>query len=135
MIRRPPRSTLFPYTTLFRSNTTETMPTLAQLNQAGQGDLAAAISRHGGIGAVAQRLGLQLSSSSRPNGYWNDFSHVEQELRSFIEGQGTIGIMPTAAQLENAGYGNLLHGIAKHGGVAAVPQRLGLQLTSTAKPI
>src|SRR5258708_8801955 len=69
MIRRPPRSTLFPYTTLFRSNTTETMPTLAQLNQAGQGDLAAAISRHGGIGAVAQRLGLQLSSSSRPNGY------------------------------------------------------------------
>src|SRR3712207_7735342 len=26
MIRRPPRSTLFPYTTLFRSNTTLTIP-------------------------------------------------------------------------------------------------------------
>src|SRR5688572_32286386 len=26
MIRRPPRSTLFPYTTLFRSNTTATPP-------------------------------------------------------------------------------------------------------------
>jgi hypothetical protein len=119
---------------LATSHATKTMPTLAQLNQAGQGDLAAAISRHGGIGTVAQRLGLQLSSSSRPNGYWNDFSHVEQELRSFIEGQGTIGIMPTAVQLENAGYGNLLHGIAKHGGVMAVALRLGLQLPSTSKP-
>jgi Hypothetical methyltransferase/SNF2-related domain len=119
---------------LATSHTDGTMPTLTQLNHAGQGDLAAAISRHGGIGDVAQRLGLQLSSFSRPSGYWNDFSHVEQELRSFIEGQGTIGIMPTAAQLENAGYGNLLHGIAKHGGLTRVAQRLGLQLSSTAKP-
>src|SRR5438477_8170500 len=28
MIRRPPRSTLFPYTTLFRSGLTESVPTL-----------------------------------------------------------------------------------------------------------
>ena len=119
---------------LITSNTTETMPTLTELNQAGQGDLAAAISRHGGIGAVAQRMGLQLGSSSHPNGYWNEFSHVELELRSFIEEQGTSGIMPTAVQLENAGYGNLLHGIAKHGGVTALARRLGLRLSSTAKP-
>jgi SAM-dependent methyltransferase len=119
---------------LITSHTSGTMPTLAQLNQAGQGDLAAAISRHGGIGAVAHSLDLQLGSSNRPNGYWNDFSHVEQELRSFIEEQGTSGIMPTAAQLEDAGYGNLLHGIAKHGGMAAIARRLGLQLSSTAKP-
>ena len=118
---------------LITSHTTETMPTLTQLNQAGQGDLAAAISRHGGIRAVAQRLGLQLSSSSRPNGYWNDFSHVEEELLSFIEGKGNCGVMPTAAQLANSGHGNLLKGIVKHGGVAAVAQRLELQLSSTAK--
>jgi hypothetical protein len=119
---------------LITSSTPETMPTLAQLKQAGQGDLVTAIAKHGGVGAVAQRLGLQLGSFSRPNGYWNDFSHVEQELRSFIEEQGNIGVMPTGAQLEDAGYGNLLHGIAKHGGLLAVAQRLGLKVSSNAKP-
>lgn len=119
---------------LITSHNPRKMPTLAQLKQAGQGDLVSAIAKHGGIGAVAQRLGLQLSSSSRPDGYWNDFSHVEQELRSFIEEQGNAGIMPTTAQLEDAGYGNLLHGIIKHGGFPAVAQRLGLKLSSTAKP-
>src|SRR3712207_8005892 len=29
MIRRPPRSTLFPYTTLFRSNTTSNLPEIS----------------------------------------------------------------------------------------------------------
>src|SRR3712207_9326184 len=38
MIRRPPRSTLFPYTTLFRSHKTETPDMLeAALNYVGQG--------------------------------------------------------------------------------------------------
>lgn len=119
---------------LITSPTPETMPTLTQLKQAGQGDLVTAIAKYGGAGAVAQRLGLQLSSFSRPNGYWNDFSHVEQELQSFIEEQGNSGVMPTGAQLENAGYGNLLHGIAKHGGIYAVAQSLGLKISSTAKP-
>src|SRR2546426_8364608 len=34
MIRRPPRSTLFPYTTLFRSDTNTTAPTYAPPNTA-----------------------------------------------------------------------------------------------------
>lgn len=119
---------------LITSSTPETMPTLAQLKHAGQGDLVAAIAKHGGVGAVAQRLGLQLSSSSRPNGYWNDFTHVEEELRSFIHEQGTPGVMPTGAQLRDAGYGNLLSGIIKHGGIATIAQRLELKLSSTAKP-
>src|SRR5260370_23829037 len=32
MIRRPPRSTLFPYTTLFRSNSIPALPTFDQYN-------------------------------------------------------------------------------------------------------
>src|SRR5256885_5781591 len=32
MIRRPPRSTLFPYTTLFRSETAERRPILERIN-------------------------------------------------------------------------------------------------------
>ncbi len=119
---------------LATSHNPKKMPTLAQLKQSGQGDLVSAIAKHGGIGVVAQRLGLQLSSSSRPDGYWSDFSHVRAELRSFIEEQGNIGIMPTTAQLEDAGYGNLLHGIIKHGGLVVVAQRLGLKNSSTVKP-
>ncbi len=119
---------------LTTSHNPRKMPTLAQLKQAGQGDLVAAIARHGGIGAVAQCLDLQLSSSDHPVGYWNDFSHVEEELRSFIHKQGTPGTMPTGAQLRDAGYGSLLKGIVKHGGIAATAQRLGLKLVSTAKP-
>src|SRR2546426_3645503 len=48
MIRRPPRSTLFPYTTLFRSLLTRALPAQAigqgfELERAGQYDQAAAI--------------------------------------------------------------------------------------------
>src|SRR3712207_8296154 len=45
MIRRPPRSTLFPYTTLFRSTLDEPGPDLV-LIQIGVGALAAAVVRH-----------------------------------------------------------------------------------------
>src|SRR3712207_9237416 len=37
MIRRPPRSTLFPYTTLFRSPTTRTTPTSARWRSSSAG--------------------------------------------------------------------------------------------------
>src|SRR2546427_12360938 len=36
MIRRPPRSTLFPYTTLFRSRHAEVLPLFSRLSQAEQ---------------------------------------------------------------------------------------------------
>src|SRR3712207_8688963 len=44
MIRRPPRSTLFPYTTLFRSSTEELAGSLAELGLAAE-------SYHGGMRA------------------------------------------------------------------------------------
>src|SRR2546427_11307459 len=40
MIRRPPRSTLFPYTTLFRSQTRKVGTVLCTLEEHGQADLA-----------------------------------------------------------------------------------------------
>src|SRR3712207_8112379 len=42
MIRRPPRSTLFPYTTLFRSGAGPTRPEVEQRLDAGRGAAAAA---------------------------------------------------------------------------------------------
>src|SRR2546426_3884653 len=48
MIRRPPRSTLFPYTTLFRSHDLEMLHAML--------DPLAAAEHHGGRGAHAQRM-------------------------------------------------------------------------------
>src|SRR5256885_4247779 len=39
MIRRPPRSTLFPYTTLFRSNSPNSAPVMAATTRSGVVDL------------------------------------------------------------------------------------------------
>src|SRR2546427_7350008 len=39
MIRRPPRSTLFPYTTLFRSRQVPELGPLVEVRYAGRGDL------------------------------------------------------------------------------------------------
>src|SRR2546429_878833 len=50
MIRRPPRSTLFPYTTLFRSRTARTTPRIAETHRR-----TIAPARHLGDGARTRR--------------------------------------------------------------------------------
>src|SRR2546430_12754434 len=61
MIRRPPRSTLFPYTTLFRSNGVQTakgekhLPVLV--------DIPARLSRNAGIPTLPDRKSTRLNSS------------------------------------------------------------------------
>src|SRR3712207_9588152 len=73
MIRRPPRSTLFPYTTLFRSAGDEDVagPQRAALNEHGRHRAAAAVELrldHGafrravGVGVQVQDLGLELQA-------------------------------------------------------------------------
>src|SRR3712207_8794084 len=52
MIRRPPRSTLFPYTTLFRSFPVLTVPTLAHHGGAGGGDRGGVRRDRGGPAAA-----------------------------------------------------------------------------------
>src|SRR3712207_7154792 len=59
MIRRPPRSTLFPYTTLFRSAGEEDGVELAGLGVGGADDLA------GGVEAVGQAAGAPGQQSQR----------------------------------------------------------------------
>src|SRR5690242_21405397 len=48
MIQRPPRSTLFPYTTLFRSGVDHLAPVVGALEQLGDGEghRATAVARH-----------------------------------------------------------------------------------------
>src|SRR2546428_5246141 len=51
MIRRPPRSTLFPYTTLFRSRGEIAVVTLPDIGDREPADVALQIGRQWGVGA------------------------------------------------------------------------------------
>jgi hypothetical protein len=59
-------------------------------------------------------------------GYWEDFSNLKRELLTFIETQGTPGVMPTGQELQKAGRGDLLNAIPNHGGWQSVAECLGL---------
>src|SRR2546430_10394337 len=64
MIRRPPRSTLFPYTTLFRSRDSDLVARIG-------GDEYAVLVRHAGpesAGVLAERLKRQLRDFNRRAG-------------------------------------------------------------------
>ena len=109
--------------------TANTMPTDAQLKANGRSDLVNAMHRyHGGMEAVADRLGLEMAQDHLPDQHWTDFEVVERELLLWIEQNGTPGTMPTQAQLFVSGRGDITGGISKyHGGFKAVTAALGLK--------
>jgi Hypothetical methyltransferase/SNF2-related domain len=104
------------------------MPTQDNLTRAGLTGLANAINHHGGMYAVAERLGLRLSHTRHPDGYWDDFVNVERELLAFVGGHGTPGMMPSRNDLRQAGLHDLNGALEKHGGTSAVAGRLNLKL-------
>src|SRR5437660_199139 len=77
------------------------MPSRNDLRQAGLHDLNGALKRHGGTSAVAKRLNLQ--PKIKPMGHWDDFTNIEKTLSSYIDEYGTLGVMPTASELQKAG--------------------------------
>ncbi len=110
------------------------MPTADELGKSGRSNLVFAINKHGGFPTIAERLGLQLSYKKKPDGYWDDFDNVKQELLGFITEQGTPGTMPTNKDLADAGRSDLTFAINKHRGMSTVAERLGLQLSYSQKP-
>ena len=109
------------------------MPTQDNLSKASRSDLVNAIRKHGGYLAVAQRLGLELSSTRKPLGYWDNFSNLKSELLTFTQEQGTLGVMPTIEELRQAKRHDLANAIAKQGGYSVVAERLGLKWFYTRK--
>src|SRR2546426_8205263 len=76
MIRRPPRSTLFPYTTLFRSRTHEAAPKLI---------VAYAIvvgARHTGCRSAAGRKSRSCSAKGRTGTVCDDLDRKSTRLNS-----------------------------------------------------
>src|SRR3712207_9044214 len=81
MIRRPPRSTLFPYTTLFRSGLLVDLVALAGLDALAQVDLGTRQHTHQADAALGRMAGqiLQTALARRP-----DTGRPERELLQFL---------------------------------------------------
>lgn len=118
------------------------MPTKNELYAIGEKSLAVMIVRFGGFREVAKRLGVPCTADyrraskptvvrvlttksvskntqrkrRRPNGYWDVFANVQNELEKFVHEKGIIGRMPAPSELYKAGKAGLARAIRKHGG-------------------
>src|SRR2546427_740260 len=111
MIRRPPRSTLFPYTTLFRSQfggTEQMMAQLQKLQSLGSDKLrAAALDKLAGGDAQARKA-LEALLQQGPGGY----QQIASQLKSQADLDGRVAILKdsVSAQYESVkdSYNGLL---------------------------
>src|SRR5260370_11038176 len=95
MIRRPPRSTLFPYTTLFRSFAWQARGSWLRTHFT---------SVHPTAGAVANRLGTELRATARPRSEEHTSelqSHLNLVCRLLLEKKKTT--LPPLNDASNVG--------------------------------
>src|SRR2546427_2487884 len=100
MIRRPPRSTLFPYTTLFRSNR-GAAGGLRRSERAGHGQIAAHLHLHLATEHEADRKSTRLNSSHSQISYAVFcLKKKKQHIRTNHTDQsdGTTGATPAHSQ-------------------------------------
>src|SRR3712207_9208690 len=98
MIRRPPRSTLFPYTTLFRSEvkelaqeTAKATEDIARRVQAIQGDTTAAVAAIGEISQiVAQISDRQTTIASAVEEQTATTNEMSRSVQEAAQGSGQI---------------------------------------------
>ncbi|KAL4431051.1 hypothetical protein ABPG75_006307 [Micractinium tetrahymenae] len=60
------------------------LPTQRELRRSGANTLSAKVDSHGGLAVFAERMGLPLASGRAPNGQWDDFEKLAEELRRFV---------------------------------------------------
>lgn len=98
-----------------KKNTVMLMPSVHELTAAGRADLLRAIREHGGVLAVAEKLGVRV----RRGAGWDEATLL-QELRT-VGAQGNIAVksfpLPSRDQLLTAGRGDLVSAIDKLGGI------------------
>lgn len=101
------------------------MPRRDQLLRHGRSDLCYAIEKHGGFSAISARLHLVWVG---PSNYWRVFRNLRKRLLAFIKRHGPKGVMPNILRLHQMGRTDLAYGVALHGGVMNVSQRLRLRV-------
>lgn len=101
------------------------MPRRDQLLRAGRRDLCYAVEKYGGFSAVSRRLRLVWVG---PSNFWRQFRNLRKRLMEFVRMHGPKGIMPTVLRLHQMGRIDLVYGIALHGGVMTVAEKVGLRV-------
>ena len=101
------------------------MPRRDQLMKAGRADIAYAVEKYGGYSAVAADIHLVWHG---PCSFWRDFRHVQKRLLTFVNNNHLAGVMPSVQLLQSYGRMDLVYGIALHGGVMHVADKVGLDV-------
>lgn len=101
------------------------MPTYERLRKAGRMDLVYAINRYGGFSTLASKLHLTWYG---PSSFWRVFRNVRSRLQGFLKSRGDMTAMPSVPELHKLGRFDLTYGIALHGGVMKVSQRMKLKV-------
>src|SRR5256885_17063469 len=95
MIRRPPRSTLFPYTTLFRSNTRESLLADAKIHESLDAEIAALEKELSTFIATSKgssaKLDLTASHLQTLEARHQEFSKLAEELKKRIREMEKLG--------------------------------------------
>jgi hypothetical protein len=108
------------------------MPTKQELENSDKRALSAALSIHGGVAQVAQRLNLRFSYDRKPRNYWKDFQNLEAALQAINEQLGNPSDqLPTYAQLQEIGRTDLISAVSKSGGWPSVAERMGVTYERT----
>jgi len=110
----------------------ETIPLHLTLIEMGRPDIAAAIQKFGGLNKVAGQLGLELTSTSKPNGYWT-IDTLRKELFDFLASINST-TMPIKARFEKENRKDLLGAISKFGGIYEVARIFSLKTDAWHKP-
>src|SRR2546422_11413456 len=96
MIRRPPRSTLFPYTTLFRSDQFSALADLAARFQ--ESILSIRVVKSFGAEAFeTRRLGRAIQAVVRVNVKFGAYKHAEEPARSVLNYVAEATLLALAA--------------------------------------
>src|SRR3712207_9273597 len=85
MIRRPPRSTLFPYTTLFRSTDSAGRPRPLQVSPARPPEAASVATENTEekvIAIVSEQLGVPVEEITRASSFVDDLKADSLDVRS-----------------------------------------------------
>lgn len=113
----------------------QNMPSIEVLHDHGRTDLIHGIALHGGVMAVARRIGLEVTFPRRKEGYWEHPKNVQRELEELIMKRPleTQKYMPSTVALVQAGRADLATAVRDHGGWIYYGQRLGLRFAFDVK--
>jgi hypothetical protein len=105
----------------------EAIPIQSKLVAAGRADICIAMTKHGGIYKVSERVGVRLETDEKPNGYWT-LEVTIRELEEFLKVH-PFENFPTKRELVSYNRFDLINAIKHNGGVHKIAQMVNRKPT------